>query len=144
MKFETFWTNIFYMLVFTPLIVVIEWVMTLVWGLFAYFIFTGTLNVDYASAIVSYVMLYLDKPQTGLLFAIVSALHFCGIVYPSQWLRFPPLLMDVGILCMFAGTLLFNRPIALGSFTAFALAIIIIFSICKAMNVKYTIYQLKK
>lgn len=144
LKFENFLTNAFYMAVFTPLIVVIEWVMTIVWSIYAYFILTGTLDVDYVSSLVSYFMLYFDKTQVGSLFVAAAFSHLCGILFPKLWIRIPPLLVDIAILLIFAGSLFVHHPIALGSTTAFALVVLIVFSIFKAMNVKYTIYQLKK
>jgi len=133
----------FYILVFTPLIVVIEWLMMLNWGLYTYMIFLYRLDIDYTSSIIKYLYQYFDTVGVGLIFFTMTLLHALGLIYKVLWLRILPLIIDVGIILMYAGSIFLIKPMPLGGITVGTLAIIIIFGIIKAFNVKYTIYTLK-
>lgn len=140
---KSFGTRLFYVLVFTPLIIVIEWLMAFNWGLYSYMVFAARLDVDYSSSIVKYLYHYFDTLGVGLIFSTMTVLHVIGIIYKKLWLRILPLIIDVAIILMYAGSLFVYRPMAIGGVTVSTLAIIIIFGIIKALNVKYTVYTLR-
>ncbi len=133
----------FYILVFTPLIVIIEWLMMFNWGLYTYMIFFYRLDIDYTSSIIKYLYQYFDTVGVGMIFFTMTLLHALGLIYKALWLRILPLIIDVGIILMYAGSIFLIKPMPLGGVTVGTLAIIIIFGIIKALNVKYTIYTLK-
>jgi len=136
-------TKLFYLLVFTPLVVVTEWVMMINWGIYACFILFGTVNIDYTSSLVVYLLKNMSVTQTGLIFVGITCFHVVGLIRPNIWLRVVPLVFDVAIILLFSGSLFVNKPIALGAFTFFGYVIVIIFGIIKAFNVQYTVYTIR-
>ena len=131
-------------IVMIPLITVIQWLMAVSWCVYAGAAFFFTVNVDYTSSLNAYLLQYIPSFYVGCIFIGIVIFHIYSVFARHYFMKAFPLFLDVAIMCMFAGALFINRPVALGGVTIVVFALVIIFGILKARYIDYTAYPLKR